>query len=90
MRLVNHFKLQRVIICAHSFGSIVALKLALACPQTVEGIVNMAGLGTIWPNGMSYMYKATVYDHRFDEESWKSKQLYNIDEHRKEIYRQYA
>jgi pimeloyl-ACP methyl ester carboxylesterase len=90
LRIVGKLGLKRVIICAHSFGSTVGFHLASVFPQIVEGFINIAGLSSIWPIGMSYMYKACIVDNGCHLAEWKRQRLYDSDEHRDQIYADYV
>lgn len=77
LRLITKLQLKRIIICAHSFGTTVGFRLSLMHPSLIEGFINIAGLASIWPVGMGYMYKACVSDLNFYDTEWKDKKLYN-------------
>jgi pimeloyl-ACP methyl ester carboxylesterase len=89
-RLAKSLKLKRVVICAHSFGTTVGFHLASTLPFLIEGFINIAGVGSVWPNGMSFMYKATVVDLGYHQEHMKKSRLFDKDEHRGEIYQKYV
>lgn len=63
LRITSKLKLKRVIICTHSFGSTVGFYLTQTFPTAVEGFINLAGICSVWPIGMTYMYKSCIADN---------------------------
>lgn len=56
-RVLDHYRLGKVIVVAHSFGGSIAASLALRHPDRVAGLLFLAPATHPWPGGVDWYYR---------------------------------
>lgn len=57
VRGMDHYRIRKAIVVAHSFGGAIAASLALRHPDRVEGLVFLAAATHPWPGGIDWYYR---------------------------------
>lgn len=57
VKVMDHYRIDRAIVVAHSFGGAIAASLALRHPDRVRGLVFLAAATHPWPGGVDWYYR---------------------------------
>lgn len=58
--LMDHYGIERAIICGHSFGGAIAASFALEAPQKTAGLLFLSPATHPWPGGVDWYYTLTA------------------------------
>lgn len=56
-KVMDHYRMRRAIVVAHSFGGSIAASLALQHPDKVQGLLFLAAATHPWPGGVDWYYR---------------------------------
>jgi pimeloyl-ACP methyl ester carboxylesterase len=82
IKLLGVLKVKKVLLCAHSLGSIFSTYFITHHLPYVEGYVNITGNIDQWYTGIMTFFQTCVTGHGYNSAEWRSKRLMDDDHHR--------
>jgi pimeloyl-ACP methyl ester carboxylesterase len=68
---MKRLNLQKIIICAHSLGSIFCSYFITKYPEAVKGYINITGIVDHWYIGLMTFFKLTISINDFNSKEWR-------------------
>ena len=66
LKLLAHLKIPKIILCAHSMGSIFSSYFITKYSDVVEGYINITGIVDDWYVGLLTFFQTTVAEHGYN------------------------
>ena len=66
LRLLKYLKVTKVILCAHSLGSIYSSYFISRHPEVVEGYINITGIVNLWYTGLMTFFQTVVTEYGYN------------------------
>ena len=79
---MRHLKVGRVVLCAHSLGSIYSSYFITKYPQFVEGYINITGIVDHWYTGLLTFFQTVITEFGYNSAEWRARKLFDDDHQR--------
>ena len=79
VRLLQHLKIPKVVLCTHSMGSIFSSYFITHYPAFVQGYVNITGIVDHWYVGLLTFVQVCITKYGYNSQEWRDKRLFDDD-----------
>jgi pimeloyl-ACP methyl ester carboxylesterase len=89
IRLIKYLNVSKVILCAHSLGSIFSSYFITKYPNYVEGYINITGIVDHWYTGLMTFFQTVITENNYNSQEWRGKNLIDDDHQRILLHHQF-
>ena len=79
LKLLKKLGISKIILCAHSLGSIFCSYFITKHPEIVKGYINITGIVDHWYVGLITFFYNSVALFGYNSKEWREKKLFDDD-----------